>query len=297
MLTEIAVLELRRLSWKRAWRAVQAINGEFQKYDLLTYSSAIAFQVLYAVLPLTMLDLAGLGIVHATSVYTDHIRPTLQHDLSPDGFRIADRTVTHVMAAKRWWWATVGLVVTVWGIGASLRSMMTPLNRVYGAQEHRSFGRRMLTSLAGGVGVMVLVFAAIIAVLAGRLVHPSEPWSALFAVVRWLVAFTLLLATNALIIRLVPAKKRPAEWVSIGSMTATVSWVIGTLGFGAYISAVSYSSFYGALGTFVLLLIYVHVGAIAFLVGVVIDSLLREEVTKAERGTRRRGRGRRRAGR
>jgi membrane protein len=68
------------------------------------------------------------------------------------------------------------------------------------------------------------------------------------------------------------------RWISLGSALATICWVGGTLGFGAYISAISYSSFYGALAGIVLLLIYLHVSAIAFLLGVAVDSELREEV-------------------
>jgi membrane protein len=85
----------------------------------------------------------------------------------------------------------------------------------------------------------------------------------------------------------VPAKKRPVEWVSLGSALCTICWVVATIGFGAYISAVSYTSFYGAAAGVVLLLIYLHVTAIAFLLGVVVDSLLRDEVQKQERRRRR----------
>jgi YihY family inner membrane protein len=89
------------------------------------------------------------------------------------------------------------------------------------------------------------------------------------------------------LIRFVPAKKRPLEWITVGSLLSAVCWIVATLGFGAYISAISYSSFYGALASIVLLLIYLHVSAIAFLLGVTVDSLLREEVQKQKRrGTR-----------
>lgn len=49
-------------------------------------------------------------------------------------------------------------------------------------------------------------------------------------------------------------------------------WIVATLGFSAYIGTISYSSFSSGLGSAILLLIYVHVSAIAFLLGVVVDS-------------------------
>jgi membrane protein len=117
---------------------------------------------------------------------------------------------------------------------------------------------------------------------------------------RWAVALALLLAAIATVLRVVPAKKRPVRWVSVGSALSAVCWIVATVGFGAYITAVSYSSFYGALAAIILLLVYLHVSAIAFLLGVTIDALLRDEVRKLERassGRRRRGRARTPAGR
>jgi membrane protein len=276
-------------------RVRKDVSQEFAKHDLLTYSSAIAFQVLYAVVPLALLGLAGLALVGQRSVYRDHIEPTLRRHLSPDALAIANRTAAKAMGGERFWWTTVGLAITVWGVGASLRAMMRPLNAIYGARETRSWARRMLVSLFAGALVIVCVLGATVAVLGGRLVHPSGLAGPLVFLLRWLVALAFLLATTAILIRAVPAKKRPARWVTIGSFLAAVCWIGATVGFGAYISTVSYASFYGGLGSVILLLVYLHVSAIAFLLGVTVDSALREEVSRTT-GTRRRGRARRRAG-
>src|SRR3954464_10295665 len=107
--------------------APTAIADEFAKYDLLTYSSAIAFQVLYAVVPVTMVVLAGLGAVGQRSLFTRHVAPTLHHDLSANAYSIAERTALRVMGDERAWWLTIGLLVTLWGVGAAVRSLMRPL--------------------------------------------------------------------------------------------------------------------------------------------------------------------------
>jgi membrane protein len=265
---------------------------EFSRHDLLTYSSAIAFQILYAVVPLALLSLAGLSLVGERSVYAHHIAPTIRAHLSADAFAIVNRTAVKVMTHRALAWATGGFGITLWGVGASLRAMMTPLNGIYGARETRSWLQRMVVSLFGGLLVILCVFTAAVVVLGGRLLHPHGIAGAAFFLLRWIVALGLLLLTIAILIRLVPAKKRPVRWLTIGSVLSALCWVVATIGFGAYISAVSYSSFYGGLGSVILLLIYLHVSAIALLLGITVDSQLREEV----RQTRPRGRGRRRAG-
>ena len=287
MRAELVALELHRLSWNRVRRAVVRVAREFEVYDLLTYASAIAFQVLYAVVPLALLGLAGLGLLGFESVYTHHIAPTLRHDLSHDAFAIANRTATKVMRRRRLFWLTIGLLLTVWGVAASVRAMMRALNGIYGAEEKRSFLRRLLTSLGVALIVIACVFGAVVAVWGGRLIHPGAwPLAVLVFLARWVVAVALLLVTIATLIRFVPAKPRPVEWVSVGSVLSATSWVVATLAFAAYISAVSYGSFYGALAAVVVLLMYLHVAAIAFLFGVVVDSLLRELVTTRARRRR-----------
>jgi membrane protein len=292
---ELAAIELHRLSWPRAKRGVRAVADEFVRHDLLTYSSAIAFQVLYAVLPLTLLALAGLGVVHWDSLYTRHIAPSLRSTLSPDAYRIANRTAMHVMHGKRLWWSTLGLGVVLWGAGAALRSMMTPLNAVYGAKETRSWLRRIAASIGGGALAIACIAGALLIALLAPLWNLGGAVAWLFWLVRWGATLALLVAAIATLLLVVPAKKRPVRWVSVGTALCTICWVVATLGFGAYISAVSYSSFYGAVAGVVLLLIYLHVSAIAFLLGVVVDSLLRDAVTARE-GSRSRPSSRTRSG-
>jgi membrane protein len=283
---EIAALELRRLSWPRVRGGVEAIAEEFAEHDLLTYSSAIAFQVIYAVIPLSFLAIAALGVFGAESLYTDHIAPTLRHSLSKDAFAIANRTALRAMNGKKVWWTTAGVLVTLWGSGAALRSMMTPLNAVYDADETRSWLRRLLVSIGGGALAIACVIGALLIAWLVPLVNLSGALSVIVTIARWAATLCLLAGAIAAILWTVPAKRRPLEWVSVGSALCMICWIVATIGFGAYISAVSYASFYGALAGVVLLMIYLHVTAIAFLLGVVVDSLLRDEIKKQERRRR-----------
>jgi len=277
-----------------ARRLARGVVDEFAKHDLLTYSSAIAFQALYAVVPLASVVLAVLGLFGAQSLYLRHIAPTLHRDLSQQAYEIANRTAMHVMNQERYFWLTLGLFVTLWGIGAALRSMMTPLNRVYGATETRSWANRLLVSIGAGAAVVLLLAGAAAAVMLGRLLNPGGALVVLVFLGRWFAALVLMLASIAVVLRFVPAKARPLRWVSIGSTLCIVCWIGASIGFGAYISFVSYTSYYGALAGIVLLLIYLHVSTIAFLLGVSVDARLRQ---LAQSGTARRGRGRKRAGR
>jgi membrane protein len=272
---------------------LRGVVDQFAKHDLLTYSSAIAFQALYAVVPLASVVLAMFGLVGAQSLYTHHIAPVLKRDLSQQAYEIANRTAMHVMNQERYFWVTLGLFVTLWGIGAALRSMMTPLNRVYGARETRSWANRLLVSVGAGAAVVILLGGAVACVLLGRLLNPHGVLAVPVFLGRWLAALVLMLASIAVVLRFVPAKSRPLRWISLGSTLCIVCWIGASVGFGAYISFVSYTSYYGALAGIVLLLIYLHISTIALLLGVSVDARVRQ---LAQSGTSRRGRARTRAG-
>ena len=248
-------------------------------------------------MPVALVALAAMGLFGVQSLYTAHIAHTLHGALSPDAYAIANRTATKAMSSHRGWWLTIGLLVTLYGVGSALRSMMSPLNAVYGAAETRSWKRRFAISVGAGALVTALVGTAIVIVLGGRLVHAHGILAAALFLGRWGAALLLLLGANAMLIRFVPASTRPLHWVSLGSALSVICWAVASAGFAAYVSAVPYATFYGALATIVLLLMYFHVAAIAFLLGVVVDSAVRDEVRTTKQGRSRRGRSRTPAGR
>ena len=201
----------------------------FSQHDLLTYSSAIAFQVLYAAVPVALAGLAALGLLGGQSLYTHHIADTLRADLSPDAFAILDRTARGAMTSNRGFWLSVGLLVTLWAAGAAIRSMMTALNAVYDAEEERSWRNRLVLSVAVGALVTLCVCAALFSVLAGRLLHPGGVAQPFVDFLRWGVALALIGAANAMVIRFVPARNRPVQWVSVGSLLSILCWLVASL--------------------------------------------------------------------
>lgn len=219
-------------------------------------------------------------------MYTHHIAPALRKDMSHDAFKIVDTTARHVMSKSRVYWTTAGLAVTLWGISGSVRAMFVPLNRIYETDETRSFWNRLALSFAVAAILTVLVYGAVGEVYLTRLVHPGGVLAVLLTIGRWLLALALLLTAVATIVRFVPAKKRPFEWVTVGAILATFSWIGASLLFTAYVSLVSYTSLYGCLSVVVVLLAYLYYGSVSLLGGMVVDSLLRDEVRKQERRRR-----------
>jgi membrane protein len=164
--------------------------------------------------------------------------------------------------------------------------MFVPLNRIYDTEETRTFRNRLFTSFLVAVILIALVYGAVGEIYLTRLLHPGGAFDVLLTIGRWLLALVLLLTAVATIVRFVPAKKRPFEWVSVGAVLSTFSWIGASLLFTGYVSLVSYTSIYGFLSVVVVLLAYLYYGSVSLLAGMVVDSLLRDEVRKQKRRAR-----------
>jgi len=146
--------------------AAELLRERFAKHELLTYASAIAFQVLKSLVPLTLLGLALLGAVGRRDVWTNHIAPALKSRLDPAVFHAIDHAVQKIFASS-----SVGLIIlssllTVWFVSGGVRGIMGAINRIYEVKDDRPFWVRWPLSLglalcvvAGVVGATLLVEA------------------------------------------------------------------------------------------------------------------------------------------
>src|SRR5919202_3186712 len=70
----------------------------FGKHDLLTYASAIAFQVLKSLVPLTLLGIGLLGVLGRRDVWTSHLAPAVKQRVTPSLFHAIDVAVRKIFA-------------------------------------------------------------------------------------------------------------------------------------------------------------------------------------------------------
>jgi membrane protein len=171
----------------------------------------------------------------------------------------------------------VGLLVSVllalWSMWSATSMLMLAINICYRDEEKRSFFRFNLEAVALGAGLVLMGVAAVvlIAVLPILLdLLPMPPaWHAVFSLVRWPVLAGLGIVALAIVYRYARARTaRRWQWVSWGAMIATVFWLIGSIAFSYYVSAVgSYDRTYGSLGAVIVLLLWFYMTAYVILIG------------------------------
>jgi membrane protein len=87
-------------------------------------------------------------------------------------------------------------------------------------------------------------------------------------VLQWPLVFALVALAVAFIYYFAPDVDQDWVWITPGSVVATVLWVIGSLGFRAYVTNFgSYNETYGTLGGVMVLLLWLYMSGLVIVVG------------------------------
>src|SRR5919107_4539273 len=144
--------------------ATRAILAGFKENDLLTYASAISFQVFFALVPLALLALGLMGTFGLSEWWSTDAAHTVKENVSAPVYNVINDTVRKILAHRQLFWVTLGAAIAVWEVSGAMRATMQVLNSVYGVEEKRSFGRKLRESivLSTAVTFMLLLAAAVV---------------------------------------------------------------------------------------------------------------------------------------
>ena len=272
----------------RAQELLQALLDGFKQHDLLTYSSAISFQILTAIIPFLLFVLGVASSLHLNYVWRDHLEPQLRSDVSSAVFAVIENAVNNVFASRRVLWATVGGGLALWQVSGAVRAVMGALARIYGASTERPFIRRYAISFVLSIEVGACFTAAALCLLLAPFFsvgHPTAAWYMFAFMVRWTLVVALLLLIVGILVRHAPATHQTVPWVSLGATIVITSWMLVSLAFYLYLTELaSYQSVFGGLAAVIVVMAYLYISTTAFLFGAQLDAIIRAQATGALSG-------------
>jgi membrane protein len=267
----------------RARELGQALLDGFKQHDLLTYSSAISFQILTAVVPFFMFVLALAGLLHLNSVWLNHVAPEIRTHVSPAVFSVISSAVNKAFSGRQLVWVTFGGGLALWQVSGAVRAVMGAFDGIYGASSERPFFRRYLISFALAIGTGgCFILATVCLVLAPFFVvrHAGAAWDVFAFLARWALAVGFLSLAVGLLVRVAPATSQPLPWVSLGMTIVIVWWLIVSVGFYFYLTGLaSYASVFGSLASVIVVMAYLYISTTAFLFGAQLDAIIRAQAT------------------
>ncbi len=247
---------------------VREVLRGYSRVNLLTYANAIAFQIVFALIPFGLFALGLAGFLGLEDLYEKHLQPELADSTSANVFAVLDDTFRKVLGSKQLYWVTIGAAFTVWKMSGAMRAVMGVFERIYdsGDGDGRGAVARYRVSILLAIGTGTLLLAAVAAT------------QLLPAYVGWPLAIVLMVATVALIVHYAPSEQPPWQFVSLGTALVVIAWVGTSVAFGFYVTQIAdYGSIFGNLATAIILFEYLYLAATAFLTGALVDTILREE--------------------
>lgn len=174
----------------------------------------------------------------------------------------------------------------LWSASAGMMNLIAAINLAYDEDETRGFLKLRRLSLALTLGALLFLVVAFIAIaLLPSLVAASGLGTlgrALVSIVRFVVLFAGLLAGLAVLYRYGPDRDEPKwSWASPGAVLAAVLWIAGSLLFSLYtVNFGKYNETYGALGTVVVVMLWLLLTAIVIILGAELNCELERQTAR-----------------
>jgi membrane protein len=257
-----------------ARRLTATLIERFRRNDILTYASAIALQLLTAVIPLALVAFLLLGAIGQQDVWRIEWAPKFAAQSSASTYAGIDAVVEGLISGRHASWLVIGVVIAIWEISGAVRACSGALNRIFELEETRSIQHRFGLSFAIAVGLGVGTLGALTIAVRGAGWVDLGPLQPLWTAARWALVVVLLWAAIALVIRVAPNGHEPAGWVTVGGIVVIVAWIGASLVFGWWATSVAnYKTPFGTAIALLTLVGYLYTSAIVFLVGAQLDRL------------------------
>lgn len=186
--------------------------------------------------------------------------------------------------------ALLSILIGIYSASKGIKSLTEGLNIAYDQGEGRGFLKQTVLNLSLTLGAVIGIVLAVllIVVVPVTLAFVGLPAGAEWfgRVLRWVVLVGGALVAFGVLYRVGPNRASASwHWVTPGSLLAVVLWVGGSAVFSLYVAKLaSYDSTYGALGSVVVLLMWLWLTAFAILIGAELNCEL-ERQTRADTTT------------
>ncbi|WP_262503948.1 MULTISPECIES: YihY/virulence factor BrkB family protein [unclassified Sphingosinithalassobacter] len=274
-----------RHPWEHPWRAwksvlsrVYSMNGY---HNLSLMAAGVAFYAFLSFVPLLGAIVMTYGLFADPAAVARHMETIIEAVPADAAGLIQDQllSVTSTASSEAGLGLAIALLVSIYGATRASKAVMQALNVIYEEEEGRNIIKTTLTAAAITVGAILaalvgLFSAGALGYLRGAVGSLGGAGVLAVQIVTWLLAAAIASAGFAAMYRYGPDRADARwQWLSIGSVAATVLWLLATLLLGVYTANfANYNATYGALGAVVVLLMWLYVSAYAVLIGAEINA-------------------------
>jgi membrane protein len=277
------------------WRSKEEVTGlgkelyqNFKEDRVTSLAAAFAYHTVFAIPALLILTLSIAAFVERVSSaqVTERLRELIQDRAPAETKDLLNSVVDSAIAQVGGGGASLGILVTVvlalWSGSNAVNALVESFNLAYDVEEGRPFVRKklvvlgltLLLALMINLSFVLLVFGERIGSWIADRAGFGSAFDVTWNLARWPLAVAAITFILAVLYYAGPNVEQSFQWISPGSVLATVLWLVATGGFGLYLQFSNPGSAYGALGSVLVLLFYLYVTGIVFLIGAELNALI-----------------------
>jgi membrane protein len=267
---------LRALRVPMGWKDLLVRTGrEMMADNCLGLAAQLSYYFVLALFP-ALLFLVALVSFIPVSGLLDVITSTLARVAPGEVITIVKDQVLKIAHDKNGGLLTLGMLGTIWSTSSGVDAIIDTLNQAYDITEGRPWWKVKATALTLTFSLAVFIVLSFALVVAGpelaekvaQWFHlgPAFEWS--WKILQWPVVFALVSLAIAVVFYFAPDARQQWIWITPGSVVATALWLIVSIGFRFYVTHFgSYNATYGAIGGFIVLMLWFYVSSLALLFG------------------------------
>lgn len=269
----------RQIPWRGWGLVLRRVLRRIGDDRISLHSAAVAFFAILSVAPVLLTALSVYGAVNTPAQAMAHLSGAV--DLLPPavGDVLADQLVS-ITAASTQVLTVRGLLAVAVALGTATTAMtflMEALTVAYREEETRGPLRRSvvaLTLVLGGAVVLGAVISASTVLFRNLSGAPDVVRSVVVAGV-WVGLALLMVLTLAVLYRFGPDRRGRARWrwISVGSVSATVAWLITSAALFTYVTNVSsYERTYGSLAGVAISMLWLWLTVLLVVLGAAVNA-------------------------
>lgn len=266
------------------WRYVfDYVRASFKNDSLSTHAAAMTYYGILALFPALIATVSLYGLLADPAEIQAQL-DSIANVLPESAASLIEEQLSDIVGASGAGLG-IGLAISIlaalWTASSGVGALIKAVNKVHDATETRKFVALRLLAIAFTVGIVSFVIVSVFSVTALPAVLDwiglSPGTASVIVWMRWPALGVALMVGVGVLYRFAPNRETKWRWVSIGAVTATVLWLVASLGLNIYVSNfASYNETYGTLGGVIVLLLWIYVSALIVLIGGEIDVALDE---------------------
>ena len=269
------------------YKVLKVLINKLIQFDIDVRAAAVAFNFTLAIFPSIIFMFSLIPYIPVENL--DERIINLLSTVMPAGiFKEAKNTIIEIVSKPQGGVLSFGFIIALYASTSGVMALMRAFNTADRMVEKRSFVKARLIAVMINFLLTFVLVLAILVLIVGRLsvdflfdegILNRDITFYTIQFLSYIVIFFVFFITISIIYYFAPVSHKRWKFVNTGSITASILTILITNLFSYYLSNfASYNRLYGAIGTFIALMVWLYLVALILILGFEINASIQQTV-------------------